>query len=354
MQVNFRSIEPVSNYVKPALKFIISIKYIQTQEAITSIKGTLELKDKLTETVEAELSANQFNLQALRFIGERHAETEIEATMVFVIDNMTLDIIERNRKGNPKGDVEYSLSVKVTYARNLAQMSYVVQVPLKDTPFPVPAQNNIASTFGVQVNQVSLLFYAYQHDKYWQNTPNLVLLSSNSIQEGQPHFGYLDFLTSTNTMKGRITSSDWIQDYAPVLGLGEYFIVEIPTGEKVLKEAWSLLTKAEESYRRWDVAGVMSSCRLVGQNLDALMRQTFGNDSYTFKERWARIYGSGKGGFNHWVSLPLHTEGIKAQGTNGNNYDPSEVKADEIDCEAVLLVTKSLIKYAQSLIKSRK
>jgi len=53
-----------------------------------------------------------------------------------------------------------------------------------------------------------------------------------------------------------ISSVDWIYDYVPKFGMGEYFIIEIPKGEKIIKEAWDYVEKAENCFREWYIEGV--------------------------------------------------------------------------------------------------
>ncbi len=141
-----------------------------------------------------------------------------------------------------------------------------------------------------------------------------------------------------------IKSTDWIHDYAPKLGLGEYFIVEIPIDRKEIKDAWSLIEEAEEAFRRWDIGSVYNKCRKVGYELDRVIMSKFGKDSFNYKERWGRAYAK----FEHLASLEQHLEEIKAK---SKQYKPKEIKVSKADAEHLLIITKALIKFAEELLR---
>ncbi len=91
---------------------------------------------------------------------------------------------------------------------------------------------------------------------------------------------------------------------------------------------------------------------MAGQALDRKIKEKFGEKSFTYGERWSRIYDSDKGGgFNHWTSMPLHEEDIKGEGTGGKKYSEKEIRATESDAEAMLFTIKVLAKYAEKLLK---
>ncbi|MDA8056200.1 MAG: hypothetical protein M0Z77_11230 [Thermoplasmatales archaeon] len=345
MIIQYLRVEPAQDYLKPSLRFTLSVEFGQGQEAVTDISGLALLDDKIIGNLELESQQMEFNLQAIRFIGEPVQKVKKEAMLILSLDQLALDRIEKSRKSNKKGDVLMTLRIRVSIIRNLAGMSYVVEYPLNKAPFPEQSKDDISEALGVGKGNVSLLFYADQYDKYSQNRTNLVLLSSNGVQGG-PGIGYINIEHFSLNLECKIPSADWIHDLSPLLGLGEYFVVEVPSGDKIVKGAWELVRKAEESYRQWGSPGVAGNCRLVGQSLDAEIKNKYGDSSFVYNERWGRIYK----GFDYWVSMPLHLEGIKNEGTGGRSYKKEEVKAGETDAEIMLVVTKSLIKYAEGLI----
>ncbi|MCD6421730.1 hypothetical protein J7L13_00070, partial [bacterium] len=162
----------------------------------------------------------------------------------------------------------------------------------------------------------------------------------------------------------RISATDWIHEFSPKLGLGEYFIIEIPKGRKTIKDAWKKLEKAEECFRKWDLEGVHANCRQAGKILDKALKEKFGKKSFTYNERWGRAYLRF---FNYLVSLGLHLEEMKGNKwedlvknlPNGfpkpkrrADYKEEEIKRfGKTDAEHVLITCKALIKYAEELLE---
>ena len=181
---------------------------------------------------------------------------------------------------------------------------------------------------------------AYEDDIKYSPPPgitNFWIISGN----GSLRFLWVREWVLTKSIE--IPSDEWIHIFAPRLGLGEYFVIEIPKGEEIIKEAWEYVKKAEEGYRNWDFKSAYSNCREVGKLLDRLIKEKFGKDSFTYKERWARAYSR----FENLASLALHIEDLKAK----KGVLPEEVKVGRADVEHLLIVTKALIKYAEELLK---
>jgi hypothetical protein len=137
------------------------------------------------------------------------------------------------------------------------------------------------------------------------------------------------------------------------LGMLETFFLTMANYEPRLKEAYVYLSYARESYKSFDKGGVTSNCRSAAQYLDNKIKDAYGENSFTYKERWGRIYGNGKAGFNHWVSMPLHFEQIKKEGAGDNRYNEPEFKITNSDVDTFLLVTMALIKFAEGLVKEK-
>lgn len=355
MEITYKSVAPAQNYAQSALRFTFSLKFGRSQESPIHVSGKLSIQDKIIGFLNLETPLPASNLQALRFRGADTGlgDVLIDITMSVVLNRYELDMVERSRRDNKKGDVEFKLSVSVRYLRNLAELSQIKVLPLNNVPFAKQYYNEVAKILNLDAARIpiELLFHAFQGGEYYQNNSNLLFVVENAEAVGNnPGGGYLITETLNREYNERIHSSDWINDFAPVFGLGEFFVVEIPTGNKTIKDAWELISKAEMSYKKWDIEGVASSCRLVGQNLDGYLKEKFGEKSFTYNERWGRIYGAAKTGFKGWVSMPLHSEDIKNEGAGGAKYERPDVKSDEADAESILLITKALIKYAEKLV----
>ncbi len=154
-------------------------------------------------------------------------------------------------------------------------------------------------------------------------------------QQDTKHF-LSEIVTSfTQLTNIEVPQSSWVK-ILPSFGHADYFLVEVPKSVKIIKDAWSYLEKAETAFMRWDTQGVFTNCREVGRILEKALKEKFGNDDLTYSERWSRFYK----GFNHWASLDLHRSDIK-------------VEAKKADAEHIVFVTKSLIHYAEELIREK-
>ena len=137
--------------------------------------------------------------------------------------------------------------------------------------------------------------------------------------------------------------NDWLHDFAPKLGLGEYFVIEIPKGIGKIEDAWKYINTAEECFRRWDTKGVFANCREVGYLFNRLIEKKFGKKSFSYKELWGRTYQR----FENLASLDLHIEELKKSET----YVEEDVKIGKEETEHILILTKILAKYAEELLQ---
>jgi len=230
------------------------------------------------------------------------------------------------RKSDKKGDVNLVLELCVKSIESRSEISHIH--PLR------PA--DIGITPMRKTEDWKLLVYAYDEEF---NTPinNMWILSGNG---GPPFIAITGQVLRKNV---RISSSDWIHDFAPKLELGEYFVVEIPKGNETIKEAWELVKKAEEAFMSWNDKGVYANCREVGYLLNRVLRNKLGGKNFDYKERWGRAYSM----FKQLASLHLHLEQLK----QSKKYGVEDVKISRIDAEHLLLITKALIKYAEGLLR---
>jgi len=96
-----------------------------------------------------------------------------------------------------------------------------------------------------------------------------------------------------------VPASDWIHDYAPKLGLGRFFVIEVPY-EGVISEAWEYVRRAEEALAKCDIESVYANCREVGALLNRIINEKIGN--HTAIKKWRRAIRH----FEYLSSLGLH------------------------------------------------
>lgn len=208
-----------------------------------------------------------------------------------------LSYIEERRMRNRKGDVNLMLDLNVSILESHVVVSRIHAVDPKYfgvSGVRIPSRRGEVSGYVMVYVPVPPSEYAPMHS-------DLYILS------GKDSPIFLAAKRISRTVSISIPASDWIHDFAPKLGLGEYFIVEIPKGEETIKDAWEYVRKAEESFRTWNTKGVFASCREVLSLLDRKLKEEFGEESFVYRERWGRVYKR----FKELSSLDLHIEDLK-------------------------------------------
>ena len=256
---------------------------------------------------------------------QQSKEVDFYYQLVFQLSEKALNYIEKSRKINPDGDVVFNFSLSIDFVEIWISVGYFAEYKI---PGSNPEQSAVVKSRQENSNQ------------------NLNIL----IERNGPSFISHHFKIKKSY---KIPSSYWIKHYLPELGLGRYFTVEIPEGKGSLSHAWEILNEAENAFRRWNAKAVIDNCRLVGQYLDGQIKEKFGDNSFTYNERWGRIYGGGTKGFSGWAALASHIEDIKSSGTGGRTYQEDDVKVTNSDAEAALFFTKLLIKYCEELLEEK-
>jgi len=148
-----------------------------------------------------------------------------------------------------------------------------------------------------------------------------------------------DYDTPSVQLSIEIPQSHWIEYILPALGFGEYFLIKIPKGSKSFGKAWEYIENAEHSFKSWNIKGIYANCRDLGELLDRSIKDKFGAKNFNYKERWGRIYAS----FSSLASLALHEE----------NINPNDFKIGRADAEHLLIRAKTLVKYAEELLREK-
>jgi len=136
--------------------------------------------------------------------------------------------------------------------------------------------------------------------------------------------------------KLHIPASDWVHDFAPKLGLGEYIVVEIPKGNEVIKKAWEYVRQAEVSFRNWDDKSVSAHCREAVKIIkDYVGKQIDKGD----KRKWEKL----KDKINEIFAA---VESLSSTGLHETEIAPIR----RPDAEFILYLTKLLIRYAEQVV----
>jgi len=329
MEIKVNSVKPYEKAALPALQFDVEVEYKRFERVILGVSGYLKSDDgKILSTLSEASFREGEEIRPLGTLGARgtYRDKEFEERisnrflLIAILDKIALDYIEKRRLSDIKRRVILNLELHVTF---LVSRTLISHLHLTNEKVVLPGNRE-----GYRV------VFAYSPD-YASQYNNLWVLSAT----GGPSF--LDVEKIVKTARIEVSESDWIYDFVPKLGLGEYFIVEIPRGGDVIREAWSYVEKAEEAFRRWDSKSVYAYCREAGKLLDRVIKERFGENSFVYKERWGRAYAN----FERLASLDLHIEDIKQR------YKAEEIKIGRADCEYLLTLTKLLIKFAEELLR---
>ena len=170
----------------------------------------------------------------------------------------------------------------------------------------------------------------------------LIVALVNRVQGPQGQTEVLTGLERSNSqIYVEVPQSHWVGKVLPALGSNKYFLVEVPTQNDHTSSAWTLIQKAESAFGRWDTKAVFAHCREAASALTSLIEKNRSGDSFAKQERWGRAVKE----FNHFASLDLHLEDIRA----GTTHSSEQVKIEKIDAECLLIFTKALAKYAEEL-----
>jgi hypothetical protein len=148
-----------------------------------------------------------------------------------------------------------------------------------------------------------------------------------------------DFENPFVQIEMEVPQSYWIEKILPALSYGEFFIIEIPKGNKIIQDAWNYIETAEKCYMMWDTKGAYANCREAGKLLDKTVKEKIGNKPSI--KKWQRFIDR----FNKAASLDLHVEEIKSENPEG------AIVITKLETEHLLIITKALLKYAEGLLK---
>jgi hypothetical protein len=328
--------QPFEQSISSSISFEVDIAHTKRQEAIVNIEGWLESDDgkmlvKIGLMPQTETQSSEVAARGSMFDTD-FKETIYNTRLIAPLDQRALSYIEDRRMKNKKRDVFLTLCLHIRSIVTKATVSHFHEIA--DGNAGIPSVVSVSSSSGRRTQGRIL---AYGHDSQFSTQfSNLWIISG----EGSPVF--LTINDQVLKKEGiRIPSADWIHDFKPKLGLDQYFIVEIPKGKGVVKEAWDYVEKAEECYRQWDTKGAYANCREVGKLLDRTINRKFKNDPIT--KKWERAIEK----FETLTSLNLHEEDIKEQEPKG------EITIGRPEAEHILIVTKAMIKYAEELLEEK-
>lgn len=326
-------IRPGVDFLNPSILFDANIKYVRGDEAIIRIDGWLESNDNkkisyITEYFSQDSRDSVLSARGTRSGGSRN-EYGYSITLITELTDKALTLIENERMKNEKRDVNLKINLNVNYLNNRARIACVHRI----NPKQIDSTVQQIQTRGGRVRDFQYLVEAYDEDYHSDVSSGWFLSGDNSPE-------YLEVKNQKFPYNFRIPSTDWIHEYAPIFGLGEFFSIQIPKGKRELVDAWKYVEQAEASFQNWDTISVYANCRECGKLLDKKIGERYGRSSFNYKERWGRFYAR----FENLASLNLHLEDLK------KSYPPEDVQINKPDSEHLLINTKALVKFAEELL----
>ncbi|MGP6294289.1 hypothetical protein [Caldiplasma sukawensis] len=190
--MEFRDIGINDSFFNPTLKITVKCQFENGKQALISASGDLIYKGKIIGKLEL-WKENDLNGSHINFpinaieIKDRKEDEKIDISLEFKVElkKKVAKLINDERKSEKKGDVLLEADIKIFYFEN--------------------------STFLID-SKIDLKL---------SNAPELYLLSTLSGKT------QLQLKTASTKIPIIIKASDWINDYAPKLCLGEYEIIEI-------------------------------------------------------------------------------------------------------------------------------
>ena len=192
MKIDFRDIRIGEGFFNPTLVIAVDIQFEEGKQALINASGDLIYKEKIIGRLELwkesfyNINAPGFTINALNRAEKTKGE-EKDLHLVFQVElgNKVIKYINDERKSYKNGDVLLEVIVKLLYIQTT---TYMVD-PKKDLHLINIQGMNLLSTLG-----------------------------GNS---------QLELRNISQNITTSIKASDWINDFSPKLGLGEYEIIEI-------------------------------------------------------------------------------------------------------------------------------
>ena len=327
MEIKLVESQPYEKSVVPSIKFDVKIEHKKCQESIIGVNGWIESKNGKIITEISEIAVEDLKISHIMAKNSdydpRFENGIYEVSFLSLLNEKSLEYIEK-RRIETNGDVELNLRLRVRFIRSNATLFHSKLVDPSELDINI---SNLSDKDEI---------VAYTYDSSFSPRKDDCWVISG---KGSPVF--LSVVERELKKDIRIPSSDWIRDYSPKLGIGEYFIVEIPKGKKELQRAWDYMNKAENSYMHWDTKGTYANCREIGNYLNEIIYKEF--EGSPIIKKWKRANVK----LEYRNSLDLHLEEIK------NEIPKGDIEINKAEAEYVLIMTKALIKYAEELLNEK-
>jgi len=346
--VNIEVMEPrpVSDFVGQAMEFPVSLS-INDLESILAVDGLLLAEDG---KIVASLSQFEYNLGRgthemgrIGALGTQHdkdiqRQRDCSISVIAFLSNEALNHIDNVRDKNRKKDVVFKLRLRV---RTLISQARIPPLHLVG-----PKEHTLAP---FREKDESILTYKYEHD-YHPPVENLWVISGG----GTPGPIFLEVRDVYQEIPKTIASSDWVNDFAPQLGIGRFITIELPLPSPVainkefaerLNKATETLQKMEEEVKKGEWNEVIQNSRPVAELLrdEVMVSSVLAKHGFT-EEATGSLLGTIRNLFDY-SSKFIHK--VEKDGT----IIPAEIKAEKEDAYLIYSVSIGLLNLLTQKVK---
>lgn len=282
MRIIRASVEPGNSFAFRALTVKVELGFAPQLEAPLSMAGFLKAGDgKILAplTLCGMQGPDKLEIRAKQPGASSSGEWTMTCEFVAMLPPETLSHIEAQRESDKKHDVHLGIQLRVALLTSKTMLSNV-RAEHRLPPSAIVQRSNIPAD-----QQPFLLTYLYA-DHHSASYNNLWLLSG----EGSPAFLEVSWPSMEHALT--IASSHWMQDYAPVLGIGRFFTYELPLDlgipskgdlEKRFGAAREALGDMERDLRAADWVALMEHARPIPELFrdEAILKELLEHDGYT-------------------------------------------------------------------------
>jgi len=322
MKIDFIDIRIGEGFFNPTLVIAVGIQFEEGRQVLINASGDLIYKEKIIGRLELwkesfyNINAPVFTINALnRMDKTKGEEKDLHLEFQVELGNKVIKYINDERKSYKNGDVLLEVIVKLLYIQNT---TYMVD-PKKDLHLINIQEMNLLSTLG-----------------------------GNS---------QLELRNISQNITTSIKASDWINDFAPKLGLGEYEIIEIPRLNAVnIKEKFSNSLSALEVSRKYlyslNNGSAMSSLRNSLREFNEALKNLGYRDENGKNVDYGKIFDRNK---NNEILVETLQKNLYSSSSRGEEPAAAHMgnSVEGYEIESMIFMTYSLYKMVFEKIREK-
>jgi hypothetical protein len=357
--LDLKSLSVDESYFEPAIKASFSLKYRKTQEAPINIYANVFFKGKIIGRLESkDMLDREFKISPKDY--KDYSEETLDIDLACVLTKKIISYMNNSRRSSDKGDVNLQIETCLTYLRNEAEVSYIEEYNIYNTAFPRDLKDAIAKQWPDRLsNNISVLLYVYPipPGTYSQSRSNLNLISSSGVESNN---SYISIKIEKKKLEYIIKSSDWVHDFLPKLGIGEYEVIEIPrikpeSNENLFKDSLSKLETAKNELYNLHTGSSMTALRNSLKSFsDDLINLGYGKKNEKGKSEidYQKIYGD-----NNNIALLAQDLQQRLYGASSSLNDDTAAHARQThimegyEAESMIFMAYSLYKMVFEKLK---